>query len=442
MLNGFRLRIILSIMLLLANMGLITLCWLNQQYYVASLLLFLLAFQAYLLIRYVEKTNRDLSRFFQSARYNDFTLNPLPEGKGDSFVELVNGFNLINEKFLEVRAEKEANHQFLQTLVKNIEIGLLGINAKGEVMLMNQALQKLLQKSYLVTLDSLQKVDEKLWQFVRDLPSGQRELIKLSLNNNLLHLSIQCAELIMQGQAIKLYAFQDIQNELEAQELIAWQKLIRILTHEIMNSVAPISSLSATLQQLLQDKQSLNQQELDNVRKSMAVIERRSEGLLSFTETYRTLTRIPPPQFRVLRVDELFDEVATLLQAQLDAQQITLEKELSEPDLQFNGDPHLLEQVLINLIKNAKDALEEREDATIKLSAFRTREGKLCLQVKDNGAGIPADKMEEIFVPFFTTKEHGSGIGLSLSRQIIRMHKGSLELQSKEGEGTVVSILL
>ncbi|MEL6844108.1 MAG: hypothetical protein AAFP02_12935, partial [Bacteroidota bacterium] len=106
MLNGFRLRIILSIMLLLANMGLITLCWLNQQYYVASLLLFLLAFQAYLLIRYVEKTNRDLSRFFQSARYNDFTLNPLPEGKGDSFVELVNGFNLINEKFLEVRAEK------------------------------------------------------------------------------------------------------------------------------------------------------------------------------------------------------------------------------------------------------------------------------------------------------------------------------------------------
>ncbi|MEL6844107.1 MAG: hypothetical protein AAFP02_12930, partial [Bacteroidota bacterium] len=262
----------------------------------------------------------------------------------------------------------------LQTLVKNIEIGLLGINAKGEVMLMNQALQKLLQKSYLVTLDSLQKVDEKLWQVVRDLPSGQRELIKLSLNNNLLHLSIQCAELIMQGQAIKLYAFQDIQNELEAQELIAWQKLIRILTHEIMNSVAPISSLSATLQQLLQDKQSLNQQELDNVRKSMAVIERRSEGLLSFTETYRTLTRIPPPQFRVLRVDELFDEVATLLQAQLDAQQITLEKELSEPDLQFNGDPHLLEQVLINLIKNAKDALEEREDATIKLSAFRTRE--------------------------------------------------------------------
>ncbi|MEL7342607.1 MAG: hypothetical protein AAGM67_19140, partial [Bacteroidota bacterium] len=208
MLNGFRIRIILSILLLLLNMGLISLCWHNGQYYVAGLLLLVLALQAYTLIRYTEKTNRDLSRFFQAVRYNDFTLNPLPEDKGDSFVELVQGFNLINEKFLEVRAEKEANHQFLQTLVSNIDIGLLGINDHGEVILMNQALQKLLQKSYLVTLDSLQKIDEKLWQVVQDLHSGQRELIKLNLNNNLLHLSVQCAELIMQGQSIKLYAFQ------------------------------------------------------------------------------------------------------------------------------------------------------------------------------------------------------------------------------------------
>jgi len=399
-----------------------------------------LAYSIFALIRYVEKTNHDLARFFNAVKYNDFTLNPLPDSKGGSFAELYESFNGVNQKFLDVRAEKEANHQFLQTLVKHIDIGLLCVNGEGEVILMNQALQKLLHKSYLVKLESLQKVDEKLWELVKDLKSGQKELLKINIQNNLLHLSIQCAEIVLQAEPIKLISFQNIQTELEAQELIAWQKLIRILTHEIMNSVAPISSLSATIQKLLEGKDELKSSNLEKLRKSIAVIERRSEGLLSFTETYRTLTRIPPPHFQEVLVDELFDEVVTLMQPSLDKGLIELQKQTRGDKLLFSGDPHLLEQVLINLLKNAIDALEDTTDAKIQLNAFADANNRVCLQVIDNGPGIPVDKMDEIFVPFFTTKENGSGIGLSLSRQIIRMHQGSLDLQSQDGQGTSVSI--
>ncbi|MEM6346933.1 MAG: ATP-binding protein [Bacteroidota bacterium] len=440
MLKNFRLRVLLWVGLLLILLSLILLSWQAEQYYLTGLIALGLGYSIFALIRYVEKTNRDLARFFSAVKYNDFTLNPSPQAKGGSFAELYDGFNAVNQKFLDVRAEKEANHQFLQTLVKHIDIGILCVNSEGEVILMNQALQKLLHKSYLVKFDSLQKIDEKLWDLVKDLANGQRELLKINLQNKLLHLSIQCAEIVMQGEAVRLISFQNIQTELEAQELNAWQKLIRILTHEIMNSVAPISSLSATIQKLLEGKEELKSNNLDKLRKSIAVIERRSEGLLSFTETYRTLTRIPPPHFQEIVVDELFDEVVTLMQPALDKGLITLEKEIRGDKLGFSGDPHLLEQVLINLIKNAIDALEETTEGKIQLKAFSDAENRLCLQVVDNGPGIPADKMEEIFVPFFTTKENGSGIGLSLSRQIVRMHQGSLELQSVEGQGTNVSI--
>lgn len=440
MLKNFRLRILLWVSLLFILLSLILWAWQAGQYYLAGLLSLGLAYAIFGLIRYVEKTNRDLARFFNAVKYNDFTLNPLPDSKGSSFTELYDGFNLVNQRFLDVRAEKEANHQFLQTLIKHVDIGLLCVNAEGEVILMNQALQKLLHKSYLVKIDSLQKVDQKLWEVVKQLESGQRELLKINIQNSLLHLSIQSAEIILQGEAIKLISFQNIQNELEAQELIAWQKLIRILTHEIMNSVAPISSLSATIQKLLEGKEELKSVDLERLRKSIAVIERRSEGLLGFTETYRTLTRIPPPQFQEVRVDDLFDEVVTLMQADLDKGLIQVQKQVKGDKLKFSGDPHLLEQVLINLLKNAIDALAETENAQIQLNAFTDTSNRICLQVVDNGAGIPENKMEEIFIPFFTTKEQGSGIGLSLSRQIIRMHQGSLNLQSQEGSGTSVSI--
>lgn len=394
------------------------------------------------LFNYVDQTNKDLANFFESIQYNDFNTTGSGRHRGDSFGDLHDGFNLINRKFRDIRAEKEANHQFLQTVVEHVEVGLLCIDEDGEVVLMNKALQRLLRKSYLVNLSGLKKVDEQLWEAVTQLQPGDRELLKLNIDNRLMQIAVRTIDLILNRENLKLISFQNIQSELEAQELVAYQKLIRILTHEIMNSVAPIASLSSTINDVIADKDQLDPDYIDMIKNSVRVIKKRSEGLLDFTETYRSLTRIPPPNFQLVDGSALIQELKTLFMADLASKKIDLKLELPPNPVTFQGDPNLLEQVLINLIKNAADSLKERDDPVIDLSIQKHPDGKVIFRVSDNGFGIPVDMMDQIFVPFFTTKEDGSGIGLSLSRQIVRLHKGDLELQSVEGEGTVVTISL
>lgn len=394
------------------------------------------------LIYYVDQTNRDLTNFFTSIRYNDFTTTTSAAHRGASFGRLYEGFNLINRKFQEVRAEKEANHQFLQTMVEHISIGLLCYDEQEEVVLMNKALQKMLHKSYLINLAGLRSVDEDLWESVRTIQPGDRELIKITIDNRMLQLAIQSTELIMNRNRLHLVSFQNIQSELEEQELVAWQKLIRILTHEIMNSVAPISSLSSTLKDIIGEKSELDVDTLKMVRQSLGVIQRRSEGLMAFTDTYRQLTRLPPPNFQVVDGQDLLEEVATLFRVELTERAIELQLYLPPSPITFQADPNLLEQVLINLIKNAMDALSGQENGNIDVHLNKNNNGKVIIQVSDNGPGIPHDKIDQIFVPFYTTKATGSGVGLSLSRQIMRLHKGSLEVHSVVGQGTLFTLTL
>ncbi len=394
------------------------------------------------LFNYVDQTNKDLANFFESIQYNDFNTTGSGRHRGDSFGDLHDGFNLINRKFRDIRAEKEANHQFLQTVVEHVEVGLLCIDEDGEVVLLNKALQRLLRKSYLVNLSGLKKVDEQLWEVVTQLKPGDRELVKLNIDNRFMQIAVRTIDLILNRENLKLISFQNIQSELEAQELVAYQKLIRILTHEIMNSVAPIASLSSTINDVIADKDQLDPDYIDMIKNSVRVIKKRSEGLLDFTETYRRLTRIPPPNFQLVDGNALIEELKTLFMADLATRKIDLKLKLPSNPVTFQADPNLLEQVLINLIKNAADSLKERENPVIDLSIQKHPDGKVIFRISDNGFGIPVDMMDQIFVPFFTTKEDGSGIGLSLSRQIIRLHKGDLDLQSVEGEGTVVTISL
>lgn len=394
------------------------------------------------LIYYVDQTNRDLTNFFTSIRYDDFTTTTSAAHRGASFGKLYEGFNLINRKFQEVRAEKEANHQFLQTMVEHISIGLLCYDENGEVVLMNKALQRLLHKSYLINLDGLRAVDESLWENVLKIQPGERELIKITIDNKLLQLAIQSTELTLNRNRLHLVSFQNIQSELEEQELVAWQKLIRILTHEIMNSVAPISSLSSTLKDVVGDKSELDTDTIKMVRHSLGVIQRRSEGLMAFTDTYRQLTRLPPPNFQLVDGQELLEEIETLFRVELEDRKLALQLNLIPGSLTFQADPNLLEQVLINLIKNAMDALKGQEDGRIDIYLNKNSSGKVIIQVADNGPGIPTDKLDQIFVPFYTTKETGSGVGLSLSRQIMRLHKGTIEVQSVVGQGSVFTLTL
>lgn len=393
------------------------------------------------LIYYVNQTNRDLANFIASVQYDDFITTTSARHKGESFGELYKSFNMVNRKFQEIRAEKEANHQFLQSIVEHIDIGLLCFNGEGEAILMNKALQALLHKSYLINVNSLRQVDEALWATVKSMKSGERELVKLTVDNKMKQLAIRCIELVLKGGHYRLVSFQDIQTELEQQELVAWQKLIRILTHEIMNSVAPIASLSSTISDVIANSTALDEGGMKHIKNSVDVIRKRSEGLLGFTETYRTLTRIPPPNFELVEAGRLVEEICTLFQAELESKGIKLEASLPVQPVSFQADPALLEQVLINIIRNAADALAGREHPRIKVNVQKTG-AKAQIIVADNGKGMPEEALEQAFVPFFTTKKEGSGIGLSLSRQIMRMHKGNIELQSVEGEGTVVTLTL
>ncbi|WP_367387876.1 PAS domain-containing sensor histidine kinase [Lewinella sp. LCG006] len=444
MLYRFRTNLIIRVLLLALGLAGMLYAWPDNK--LLAVLSGLLALGSLASIMYfVDQTNRDLVGFLTSIKYNDFTATSTAEHRGKSFGELYEAFNLINRKFQEVRADKEANHQFLQTIVEQIEIGLLCYNEAGEVRLMNKALQRMLRKSFLLHVDGLEQVDPHLLEAIRDSREGKRDLVKITIDNRLLQLAVLTSELRLQDERLFLVSIKNIQNELEEQELDAWQKLIRILTHEIMNSVAPITSLSGTIDAMLSDEPVPDAQTLQDVRQSVQVIQRRGEGLLAFTETYRSLTRIPPPNFQEVSVDKLLERVVTLFQSQAQERGVTLHQHRYPSELNLQADPYLLEQVIINLTKNALDALAEMRipvsEPAIHLHANRNKQGQIIIQVADNGPGIPPAQLEQIFVPFFTTKTDGSGIGLSLSRQIVRAHKGTIEVQSVVGEGTVVQLV-
>lgn len=394
------------------------------------------------LMRYVEQTNRDVAGFLNSVQYNDFTTTSSAEHRGKTFGELYGAFNVINRKFMEIRAEREANHQFLQTVVEHVSVGLLCFNGE-EVVFMNKALQQLLHKPHLVNLNHLQQVDEFFWKTVKELQSGERRLVKITIQNKLLQLAVQAVEFKLLEEEYKLISVQNIQGELEEQEFIAWQKLIRILTHEIMNSIAPVVSLSDTMNSMLENTNGiLEEEDTYRLKRSINVIRNRSEGLLNFTETYRNLTRIPPPKFHAVDLKPMLERLQILFEPDFQERNIQFQNLTAGQSLVIQADATLLEQVLINLVKNAMDAVTDRPEATVSVSAKRTLEGKTEILIMDNGSGIPEDMLDKIFVPFFTTKAHGSGIGLSLSRQIIRLHKGSIEIHSVENEGTRVAINL
>lgn len=444
MLYRFRISLLVRVLLLVLGLAGMVVSWPDNK--LLAVLSGLLAAGSLLNIMYfVDQTNRDLVGFLTSIKYNDFTATSTAEHRGKSFGELYEAFNLINRKFQEVRADKEANHQFLQTIVEQIEIGLLCYNEAGEVRLMNKALQRMLHKSFLLHVDGLEQVDPKLLEAIRDSREGKRDLVKITVDNRLLQLAVLTSELRLQEERLFLVSIKNIQNELEEQELDAWQKLIRILTHEIMNSVAPITSLSGTIDAMLSDQPIPDAETLQDVRQSVQVIQRRGEGLLAFTETYRSLTRIPPPNFQEISADKLLERVTTLFQTQAQQKGVALHLHKYPSELNLQADPYLLEQVMINLIKNALDALTGAStpvsEPAIHLHANRNKQGQMIIQVVDNGPGIPPAQLEQIFVPFYTTKTDGSGIGLSLSRQIIRAHKGTIEVQSVVGEGTVVQLV-
>lgn len=394
------------------------------------------------LFRLVDKTNSEIASFLLNIKYDDYTATYTNVTPDESFGKLYGAFNVITDKFRDIRQEKEAQFQYLQAIVEHVDTGLICFDKEGRTLLMNRALQRLLHKSYFPDLASIQRFNPALHEAIEGLLPGERQLVKIVVNNQMLQLAVRTTILKLKNGEYHLYSLQNISAELEEQEVQSWQKLIRILTHEIMNSVTPVASLAATASDMVGKFTTFDADAADDIRTAVRAIRKRSEGLLHFTETYRQLTRIPQPKFQPVDATALVEDVLTLFKPALTEKQIRLEKQFPAAPLSIQADPELLEQVLINLIKNAMEAVEGEDTPIVSVTGAKDTEGIVMIQISDNGPGIPADLQEQIFVPFFTTKNEGSGIGLSLCRQIVQMHKGSLSVFSKENEGAAFVIRL
>lgn len=442
MLREFKVRTILYLLgILLAGSAIAYIFFTQGMQPSLVLLVPLLIALLYGFFRYVDRTNQEVAVFLSNIKYNDFAVNFSERtASGQSFQKLHGAFNLVNEKIRNIRSEQEAQFQYLQAIIENVDTGLICFDKNGKTILQNRALQKMLHKSYFSGLDSVRHYNEALHQALEEILPGENKLVKLIIANKMVQLSIHKTILKLADDEFHLYSLQNIHLALENQEVESWQKLIRILTHEIMNSVAPVVSLSATSEELLSGSETLSREDHNDVHKAVATIKRRSAGLLNFTETYRKLTKVPEPKFESTDIGNLIDQVLTLLNTDLSNQHVTVDTHFPPRDIQLLLDPALMEQVLINIIKNAMQALEDKEHAKIDIQVQKGDGENVEIRISDNGPGISPEILENIFVPFFTTKQEGSGIGLSLSRQIIHKHKGSLQAQSEVGKGTTIII--
>lgn len=407
----------------------------------------LFVYEIWSLIHYVEKTNRDLTRFFSSIRYSDFSQTFKEDGLGPSFDGLRKAFTEVMNVFRKTRTEKEEHYRYLQTVVQHIGIGLIAYQPTGDVELINTAAKRLLGVPSLKNIKSLESFSKDLVDTLFGIKPKGRALVKVEDENDLLHLSLYGTEFKLRGQNFSLVSIQNIHSELEEREIEAWQKIIRVLTHEIMNSITPISSLASTINemikenyQILRAKDKIDSESLTDIHDAAQIIQKRSQGLLHFVDAYRNLTLIQKPNFQIFSVKELFSRVEKLLQANIKEKGIRFRTNVDPQSLELTADPELIEQVLINLLLNALFAVGGQKKAKIDLHSQLDGRGRIIIQVKDNGPGIAPENLEKIFIPFFSTKEQGSGIGLSLSRQIMRLHRGSITVHSELQKGTVFTL--
>jgi nitrogen fixation/metabolism regulation signal transduction histidine kinase len=418
----------------------------THYYFLPALFCLLVVAQTLLLIRFLENNNRRLQRFFDAINYSDFTLGFSPSQRGRSFDELNQRFNEVVAHFKANRIEKEEHYHYLQTVVEHISVGIIVFRRNGDVDLVNNAFKKILHLAGISHVKDLEKTSVGLGETLLALNSGESCLRKMFLGNELLNLSIYATEFRMRGEEYMLVSIQDIHDELEETEIESWQKLTRVLTHEIMNSITPIASLASSMKGLISREdgsyktlEEMEPEQIVSLQDALQTIEKRSAGLLRFVDVYRNLTRIPKPGFRHFPVRDLFNRVGSLLQHDLDQYGIRLESRIFPEQLMLTADPDLIEQVLINLVLNSVYALKETRSPYINLTAF-TEGGAVYILVSDNGRGITEDLIDKIFVPFFTSRKDGSGVGLSLARQIMHLHKGSIYVRSRPGEETVFTL--
>ena len=392
-------------------------------------------------VRFVDLSERKLTSFLQSLKQNDFTVTFSENQKADDY-NLHHAFNQLNETFKNLRSDKESQHQLLQVVVEHAAVPLVCFDeVNDEVYLINDAAKNLFQIPFLQKIDSLWRVEASLPEFLKKIKDGEKSSLKLVLKGKSIFLSVISRHLLFRDKNLKLIALTDVSSELAAREAEAWQKLLRVLTHEISNSAIPLSTLSSYICDMVSaaeaENRRLTTEERQDVLESLRTIDQRSKSLKEFVSNFKSVNQIPEPEMAKIAIRELVNEVSLFFSKELEKENIELHVDAGE-DIFIYADKSLTMQALINLMKNAMEAMTNmKEGKMIRLSVDKSGHQFANLHIADNGCGIPVEEADQVFVPFYSTKKGGSGIGLSIAHQIMQKQKGNLSLVSIPGKGSV-----
>lgn len=431
----FYFQLILRVFLILGNSLALAFGVAWEKYTLAGVLFLLLGAQVYALIVFINATNRKLAYFFDAIRNEDFTLR-FPEGVSiKSFKELNSSLNRVNGLIHEVHLQMQLRERYYQEILKQASIGIMTYNEKGHILFANPTLERLLDHSPLNHIKQLMQVDEKLYRIFKDFKPFDHKLFQLANEREQVQLALKSTSLILDGQTLLLVVVQDIHRELDEKETESWMRLIRVLTHEIMNTITPIVSISDSVIRYFKEdgkvvpKEQLGEEQIANTLKGLEVIKDQGRDLMDFVQSYRSLLHVPEPDRSLVKGRELLDKIQVLMSARLPGN-LDFGISCNPEGLEFFLDEKQIVQVLINLTRNALQAVDGKEDGRVRILAGIEANGTKYIEVVDNGPGVSPEQMEEIFVPFFTTKSEGSGIGLSLSKRVMQLHGGNIQVRS------------
>ena len=394
-------------------------------------------------VSYLNTTNEKIRFFFDAVRNDDSNLS-FPVNKGNrALSELYTSMNKVNMQIQQLKIENSQKEKYFSELIEHLATGIITFNSKGFILNANSAAKRLLSTDNLTHLQQIEHNNFRLYQAISNIKPFKQKLISFPSTPGNIQLTLKASSVKAGNEELIIVSINDIKNELDEKELDSWLKLIRVLMHEIMNSLTPIISLSENLTHIFNNKgkavspDDVTQDTIANTIQGLSVINEQVKGLMSFVESYRRLTRIPEPEKKYFKINDLFKRVHVLYKSLENNERMELSVNTGNPDLEIFADENLITQVIINLLKNAIQANENNPEGTIRISCSTDNAGHAKICVADNGPGISEDKIEEIFVPFFTTRKEGTGIGLSISKQIMRVHGGNLTVRSKPGKETI-----
>jgi nitrogen fixation/metabolism regulation signal transduction histidine kinase len=440
-----------ALVLRLAVVGIVMagVIWLLLQpgYHSATLLAaIVLALLVTELWRYVNRTNREVARFLDAVRFADYSQRFDFEAAGSGFADLGRTFTAIMDELRSRRSGQESEMRHQKALIEHIPVPLMTVHADDAITLQNNAARRLFGPAHVTRVGDLKQFGPGFARAVDEAIPGDRQLVTFTVEGAEYQLTLAATEIVIDGDRERLLSLQDIQSEIDATQAEAWQDLVRVLTHEIMNSITPVTSLAQTAAELVDDvvretgPESPFAEELEDVQSAVSTVARRSDSLLQFIDGYRQITRLAPPEKKRVALVDLFETVTSLAAAEWADPRVSLASSIDPAGLYVYADRDLLEPVLLNLLRNAWQATKGVQDPAIELRGRLNRRGNTVIEVDDNGHGVAADIATKIFVPFFTTREGGSGVGLALARQVMIAHGGFIRLGQKKTPGTVFTL--